>query len=497
MAGLLNALKVLLPKRSNPKGVSTTSTFNPTSTDTVLALPAYREHLTDIFDSRASLDSRALLKDLFITDPDMSASVNAFLTVADTLPVMVVRDANDQIDRQGQVILNQLLMAMTTRTDYTKGFRIIPTMNSLTESMRYMLLLRGGIGGELIVSKEFVPTDIRMVDMGSIEFFEKQPGMFTPQQRTQAGEIISLDIPTFFTAWFRKDPTGIYSNSPFVSAINTIACRQQVINDLYRIMKITGFPRMSVKVLEEVLLRNAPVSVKQTAESKRAYINAEMTNITNAVNGIRPDQTFVHLDSLEPGMINEKNPGSAMNIESVMGALNSQNQAGLRTMATIIGRGESGVNTATVEARVFSMSAEAINKPIGDFLSQAFTMAIRLQGSQSYVDVSFAPVELRSATELETQLLIRSQRLKEDLSLGIISDDEYTLAMYNRITLDSQEPLSGTGFHNAPAGGETGVDVTSVTPNSDPLGRSATPKGGTKGARNRALGKSAVKPNAK
>lgn len=496
MAGLLNSLKVLLPKRSNPKGTATTATYNPTAKDNTLAFPAYREHLTDIFSSRASLDSRALLKNLFVTDPDMSASVHAFLTVANTQPRMIVRDANDQIDRPGQLILNQLLMAMTTRVDYTKGFRIVPSLESLTEAMRYMLLLRGAIGGELIVTKEFVPSDIRMVDMGSIEFYEKEPGLFTPQQRSINGAIISLDIPTFFATWFRRDPTGIYSNSPFVSAINTIAARQQVVNDLYRIMQITGFPRMSVKVIEEVVLRNAPPSVKLSEETQTAYIRSKMAEITSALASIRPDQTFVHLDSVEPGMLNEKNPGNAMNVDSVIEVLNAQNQAGLRTMATIIGRGTSGVNTATVEARVFSMSAEAINVPIGDFLSQAFTMAIRLQGSQSYVDVKFLPVELRSATELETQLLIRSQRLKEDLSLGIISDDEYTLAMYNRITLDSQPPLSGTGFHDT-AGQAAGVDVTSVTPNSDPLNRSATPKGGTKGARNKSMGKAAVKPNAK
>src|SRR5687768_131751 len=197
MAGLINALKVLIPKRFRPKGTATTATFNPSSRNNVLSAPAYREHLTDVFESRSSMDSRALLKNLFVTDPDMSASVHAFLTVADTQPVMIVRDVNDQIDRPGQLILNQLLMAMTTRTDYTKGFRIVPSLSSITEAMRYMLLLRGAIGGELIVNEEMMPADIRLVDTSSIEFFEKEPGAFIPQQRTQNGETISLDIPTF------------------------------------------------------------------------------------------------------------------------------------------------------------------------------------------------------------------------------------------------------------------------------------------------------------
>lgn len=490
---IINALKVILPKKSNPKGTAVTQTFNPSATGNVLSLPTFREHLTDIFSARTALDSRALLKDLFITDPDMSASVNAFLTVADTEPIFLVKDENGQIDRQGQQLFNQILASLTTRTDYTaQGFKIVQSLNQITESMRYMLLLRGAIGAELVISKVFTPAEIRLVDMGYVEWYEKAPAQFTPQQRDVGGNIISLDIPTFFATWFRRDPTGIYTNSPFVSAINTIAARQQIINDLYRIMRLTGFPRMSIKVLEEVVLKNAPPAVKMSPESQRNYLQDQLRVITNMVNGISVDQTFIHFDSMEPGMINEKAPGNAINIDSVISALNAQNQAGLRTMATIIGRGETGVNTATVEARVFSMNAEELNEPVADALSQIFTLALRLQGSQSRVECRFQPVELRSATELETQLLIRAQRLKADLSLGIISDEEYTLMMYNRLPLDGAEELSGTKFDGVGAVDQN-VDPTGQPASNDSLTRSAAGPRAGKVARSNAMGKASIR----
>lgn len=488
---LVSALKVLLPSRANPKGTAVTTTFNESNTNNVLSAPAYREHLTDIFASRAGQDSRALIKQLFKQDPDMSAAVNAFLTVADTELVTLVRTPDRQFDPAGQEVLNSLLVAMTTRQDYSKGFQIVNSMNAITEACRMMLLMRGALGGELVMTKEMYPYEFRLVDMGTVEWFEKTPGAFTPQQRSVTGRIISLDIPTFFATWFRRDPTEIYSHSPFVSAINTIASRQQVINDLYRIMQITGYPRMEVTVLEEVLMKNAPEGAKRDAKTKRLYLDGQLSAIQSKLSAMRPDQALVHTDSMEFGIANERAPGMALDITPVIQALNAQNQAGLKTMATIIGRGESGVNTASVEARVFSLNAQALNTPVADFLSQAMTLALRFTGSESFVECYFQDVEMRSDTELETQKLVRAQRLKDDLSLGLITDFEYHMAIYNRPPPPGAPVLSGTGFLAAQT---AGVDTGALSPNGDPVGKAASAPRGNAGARDNKSKPASAKP---
>lgn len=490
-SNLISKLKVLLPGRANPKGTAVTPTFNESNTNNILAIPAYRDHLSDIFDSRGSYDSRALIKTLFKHDPDMSAAVNAFLTVADTELGFLVRDTAGELDPAGQKILQQLVISLTTRTDYSKGFKIVPSLSSITESCRMMLLMRGSIGGELIMSKEMTPAEIRLVDMGSVEWFETTPGNFVPQQRSLTGKIISLDFPTFFATWFRRDPTEIYSHSPFVSAINTIASRQQVINDLYRIMKVTGYPRMDIKVLEEVLMKNAPEAAKTDVAAKQSYLTLQLGAIKTALASMKPDQAFIHTDSMEVSTANDKSPGMAIDISPVITVLNAQNQAGLKTMATIIGRGESGVNTASVEARVFSLNAQALNSPIASFLSQIFTLALRFSGSESYVECKFRDVEMRSSTELETQMLVRSQRLKDDLSLGLISDQEYHLMMYGRLPPDGTPELSGTGFN---AKQTAGVDTGALSPNGDPVGKAASAPGGNKASRDNKSKPTSAKP---
>lgn len=174
-------------------------------------------------------------------------------------------------------------------------------------------------------------------------------------------------------------------------------------------------------------------------------------------------------------VFNDRNPSNSLNIESIIKVLNAMNQAGLRTVATVLGRGESGVNTASVEARVFTMNADALNKPIADCWAKMLTMALRVvTNSESHVECFFKPAEMRPLTELEPQLTLRAARLREDLSLGVITDDEYHLMMYGRIRPDSAPELTGTGFMNA---GKIGVNEEEVSPNGDPLGRSLAPEG--------------------
>lgn len=512
-----SALAIILPRTKGAgKGSSMPGTFNPSAPEQIITLPTYREHMTDIFSTRTANDSRDLIKSLFTQDPDMSAAVNAYLTVANTDMVVVVRDVDGMVDRDGHKILNAVMEAYDTRFDYSKGFDLRPSWKELAENFRYMMLASGSLPVEMVLSKTFAPQEFRLIDPKTLNWKQTQPGVFNPIQKTSNGQIIDLSIPTFFVKFFRRDPTSLYTYSPFVSTINTIAARQQVINDLYRIMQLTGYPRMEIVVVEEVVTRNAPLEIKADQEKLQTYVQQVLANISASVSNIRPDQAFVHTDAAEVKMTNEKNPGMSLDISKIIDTLNSQNQAGLRIMGTIIGRGNAGVNTASVEARIFSMIAEELNQPIADIFSDMLTLAIRLQGSQSSVHVKFKPVELRPATELEPQITMKQSRLKADLSLGIIDDDEYHLEMYGRLRPDSAPLLSGTNFMPgtnaqaqaqldqetaaaaaaaAPAGNQNNSNsktsqsnpssnAKKVTPNSDPVGRAVTPSGSKSGRSN-------------
>lgn len=466
---------IILPKRkANPTGVASTATYQPSNASQVLTAPTYREHATDLVTSRRSQTSKELLQTLFQHDPDISAAVNAYQTVADTPLIWMVKDQLGQTDREGWKTVEALLRNLTTRNDYSQGFTLKPNIGSICEELRYMILLRGACAAEAVLDKLLQLSEIRNVDAGSLKWYEKVPGQYKPKQEIAGtGTEIDLDIPTFFVAFYRRDPTKIYTNSTFVAAINTIAARQLVINELFRIMQITGYPRLHIKVLEEVLLKSAPVEVKQNQESQIRYVNSILGSYANQFATLRSDQPFATTDSIEVGMVNERAAAASLDITHVINVLNSQNQAALKVVSTVIGKGESGVNTASVEARIFSMNADDLNDPVAELLSGIFTLAMRLQGSASSVEFKFLPSELRPDTELEPQLHVKQDRLLTALSHGVITDEEFHLWMFQRLPPEGSAVLSGTGFYTSK------IDASGVSPNSDPLGRSISGEGGS------------------
>ena len=478
---LSDLLGFILPKKkANPQGAAATGTFNPTQAGQPLSAPAYQDHIADILTNRQQQTSQQLIQDFMKFDPDVSAAVNAYLTVANQKIKAIVYDQNGELDEAGQKQLGQLLQYMTGRNDYSLGFQINQSMYATASDMRYMLMMRGAVGVELVVNKFMLPTEFRLVDPKSLTWTEDSPGQYKPSQAVSGSpDGIDLDIPTFFVAFYRKDPTGIYSYSPFVSVINTVAARQQVINDLYRIMQATGWPRLHIKVMEEVIRKAAPTECALDAVKMREFVNARFQEIKTSVQGLRADEAFVSTDSIESGVLNADAPGVSIDISSIIDVLNGQNQAALKTMATIIGRGESGVNTASVEATIFAMNADSLNEPVAEVLGNLYTMMMRLQGFTGYVDVEFEKVELRPELELEPQRVMKQTRMLELLSYGLIGDNQFHLDMFGRPKPDGIEELSGTGFMNpAPA-------MDSPSPNSDPMGRALSPEGSKNANSNR------------
>jgi hypothetical protein len=462
------------PAKTKSSATGRTKTFDGNSQTGILSVPSYQEHLSDIFTSRHASNSQDLMSELFKQDPDVSAAVSGYLTLANTDLVVYVEDPKTgAIDREASKTLGALIHALTEPWDYTKGFQLKPDLATLSEEMRYMALLRGGVGSELVFDKQMTPDRIENVDLYGVEWKEKESGVYKPFQRDKATNAeISLDIPTFFVAFHRRDPTKIYQHSDFVSAINSIAARQLVINELYSIMKMTGYSRLSVGVVEEVVTRSAPAAIKADPAKLRTYLNSRLSDITNMLIGLKSGQPFVHWDSAKPEILNDKNPGASMDIQPVINVLNAQNQAALKTMPTVLGRG-SNATAASVEARYAAMCADELNKPVAMNQRRAFQLLLNINGIPGIVRCRYLPAELRPHDELEPQRVMKAARLKDDLSLGLITDEEYHMAMFNRPARDGAPTLSGTGFMQ----GGPEADTSKISPNGDPMGQAITPEG--------------------
>ncbi|ESZ61971.1 hypothetical protein [Mesorhizobium sp. L103C131B0] len=130
---VLDFLSAIIPPKKKAKagGTASTPTFNPQQTDRVLTVPQYRDHLTDLFTSRQSDDSRTLLQSLFKFDPDVSAALNAYLTMANTDWIILARDLESNIDRDATKSLMLAIEKIGRPTDYTLGFQLKKSMETL------------------------------------------------------------------------------------------------------------------------------------------------------------------------------------------------------------------------------------------------------------------------------------------------------------------------------------------------------------------------------
>ncbi len=460
-------------RRGNAAGTALTPDFRPQNPEAVLTVPVYRDHLRDLYTERtSSTNSLSLLELLFRSDPDVSATVNAYLTVADTEYTLTIKNAQGEYDLEAYRSFEAFKSLLAFQADLGTGFQMRVGLRALAERLRHLALLRGACAAELIVDRRGIPSEVRIIDPQSIRWYQTAPGVYKPRQRVSGQtEETPLDIPTFFFSWFRPNPIGIYPQPPFAAAINTIAARQQVINDLYRIMNVTGYPRISVKVLEQVLRNSAPASIQNNKDQMIGWVNDRMAEIRATFSDLRPDQAFVHTDATEPKVITERSSAVGLQVESIISVLNAQNQAGLKTVSTILGRGESGVNTASVESRVFSMNADALNTPVAEILSRIITVALQLAGHPVIAELNFRPSELRPATELENHMMVRQSRLLQALSLGVITDEEFHVQMYGRPPQPGAPMLSGTRFL------ENNPEVPNQDGNTDSQGRALTPEG--------------------
>ena len=152
---------------------------------------------------------------LAINDPDMSAALNGYLTMSNTDPVVIVRTFDGEIDPDSTRIAHDLMTLLGTRVDYTLKFRLKPSFRAICESLRWMLLVRGGLAVEAVVGKQLEPQELRIIDPKDITWTEVKLGDPTPLQTVSGQPDVDLNVPNVFFSYFRRDPTTVYPRSFF------------------------------------------------------------------------------------------------------------------------------------------------------------------------------------------------------------------------------------------------------------------------------------------
>ena len=171
------------------------------------------------------------------------------------------------------------------------------------------------------------------------------------------------------------------------------------------------------------------------------------SSIETKINSLAPEDALVYLDSLEFEVENASNAGLSAEYTVLQDMANARLSTGSKTNGTVLGFASGSSNIASSEIMLFMRSCTgAIKAPIEEFWSRALTLSARLFGFDVVVKFTFDPIDLRPDNELLAFKQTKQMMILEQLSLGMISDDEACLQLTGSLSPPGMKPLSGTMF---------------------------------------------------
>jgi hypothetical protein len=401
---------------------------------------------TDISTYRTANDTRTVVRDLAATNPDLSATLNSYLRVG--IPedyTVVARDMDGAINVEATKLAQEMLRRITFLGDVTLGYNPVTDLQSLSESLAKELIQYGSMAVELALDKQRLPLYISPVSVTKIQFKEEEGGVYPIQ--VIGGEEISLDVPTFFYLSVDQDLLTAYSSSLLEPAIQAVLADTAFLNDLRKSMQRVIQPRLVATIIEEKVKQSAPIEIQNDAEQMGILYQNLIDQLTQTLTNLNPEDAIVSMDGVTFSML--KSEGGTGNIADTLAIvqklIESKLAAGAKSNTAVLGRDTNG-SAATTSTMLFIKNANIVRTKLNTIYSRLLTQGVRLQNHDVFVEFRYADIDLRPVAELEAYRAMKQSRILEQLSLGLISDEEACIQLTGNLPRDGHTPLSGTMF---------------------------------------------------
>lgn len=412
---------------------------------------------TDLTTFRLGATTQDTIRNLAAVSPDLSAALAAnnrmALTKQYTIKAFNAADASFNADA------TRLAMALAARfdmiPDYATGFSQINSLLATREALAREIQIEGAACMELVLDKSRLPYKFVPLSASQILFYEDDKGL-RPVQRI-AGQYIDLDVPTFFWVSLDQDLTKAYAASPMESAVQPVLADAEFTNDMRRVLKRAALPRLSIVINREELEKSIPSDVKADPEKLLKFCNDVQADVARVVNGLAPEDALVLYSFVEVKYVDGGKNDVPNVFQAVTDIMNGKVSTGAKTMPSVIGHGAGNQNVASSETLLAMKGADGmVRMKVDELFSKAFTLALRLFGQDVYVRFESAEIELRPSSELEAFKSMRQSRILEQLSFGMLSDEEACLDLTGQLPPAGYVPVSGTRFSEgiARGGGE-------------------------------------------
>ena len=456
-------------------GVTTKTPASNRPADSNLVSPLTSYFNKSIKDLRSQPSVLAAIRTLARIHPETSVTVSTITRLANTELRMHVYDNDHQLSTDGSNLLRSVITQMTVANDYTYGFDDRPSLNSVKESLLRSLPLTGASAVELVLDKQRLPFRMQPVSPETLLFrtTKSQIGSdykIAPYQQVAGGKI-DLDIPTFFYEAMDIDLTSAYPVSPLESAINVAINAAETLEDMRRAIKRSGHSRLMVKLLNEELMKAAPMELRNNPEKLQEWVENQRLAIKSELENISPESALVFFSTMEVEYLNSQIGGTS-DYTSLVETLDGILATSLKIPLAVLGKRTSNgsQNTSSTESLLYLKMAQGLHNPVESIFSRMLTLALRLYGFQGYVKCKFDPIDLRPEIELAAFKAMEQAKYLERLSLGLYTDQEAAELLNTGPMSPTAQPLSGTGFYNASSSG-----LTAPSPNGNPAVRALVP----------------------
>jgi len=230
------------------------------------------------------------------------------------------------------------------------------------------------------------------------------------------------------------------------AALQSVLADTEFSNDVRRSIKKALHPRLNVTVDSDKFRKSVPISIAGDSEGVATYQENFISDIESTVNDLNPDDALISFDSVVFSYLNNGNASLASEWETLQAMTNSKMATGAKVPPSVLGHGSGSANIASTETQLFLKHAEGVQNKVNSIFSRAMTLGVRILGVDAYCEFTFDRVNLRADEELEAFKAMKQSRVLQQLSLGIISDEEAAIALTGRLPTTGAPKLSGTFF---------------------------------------------------
>ena len=386
-----------------------------------------------------------LLKNLQYLSPDVSMAIWTILRLCMSGWKLVVHDLAGK--------------------EYLAGYdyiwnEVIPNVNrdrggfdSYLEMMHKTALVLGAVSSEVNLASDLrTVSDIIAVDPSTINFKKRKltdgSVLYVPFQYLATGEKV-IDKAGFYYVPVDADigdPSGV---SPIVSMLQIIFFQMQMMNDLQRVIHTQGYPKVDIKIVEEVIRKNAPRSYLSDPVKLVTFVDTQIKLIKQAYAKIDPDDAFIHTDAVDVSIV-EANQQMGANARAILDTVDRQLANSIKILTIFINKHRGITETyGTVQWKIQVKTIESFQRIVKRVVDHALTFCLNQGGMQGNAMIEYEPIPTESPIQIEEALLMKTRRLTFARDAGYILHDTAAQLLFDQDGAESKEvPMFTDGGSN-------------------------------------------------